>query len=211
MKMEQVQFVTAIHGNEPLPVLALASLGIDQIVANPKALSRNVRSVEKDMNASFGTDGHTYEEKRAREVLSQLNRKKLVIDLHTFSAYSEPFVVIVDLKMFNFAKTLGFKNIVYMKHNIKKGHALINYQKGVSIEFGKHNDPESFRRVVDLICRLKKGISTEKEVMLYEVYGVINKPGKYENFKLHEDGFVPILAGENAYDFYGLKARKMNL
>ena len=38
---------------------------------------------------------------------------------------------------------MDFKHIVYMKHNIKKGNALINYRKGVSVELGRHDDPKS--------------------------------------------------------------------
>ncbi len=205
--MKKIQFVTGIHGNETLPVLALASIGQKQIVANVKALSQNKRFMETDMNASFGREGNTYEETRARRLLPLLDKRKLVIDFHTFSAMSEPFVVLVDLKILNFAKILGFKNIVYMKHNIKKGHALINLRDGVSIEVGNHVDPSSFQRTVDLVNRIKNGPRSLPKIRLYEVFGKIEKPGKYTNFKVHKDGFIPILAGENAYDFYGLKAR----
>lgn len=205
--MKKIQFVTGLHGNERMPVLALASIGQNQIVANPQALAKNIRFIEKDMNLSFGTSGKTYEEKRANEVLGLINKNSLVIDLHTFSTQSEPFVIIVDLKILDFAKRLGFKNIVFMKHNIKGGHALINYRNGISIEMGNHNDQRSFKRVVELIIRLKNKKNSVLKTNLYEVFGMIDKPGEYVNFKKHKDGFVPVLAGENAYDFYGLKAR----
>ncbi|HKC05053.1 MAG TPA: succinylglutamate desuccinylase/aspartoacylase family protein [Patescibacteria group bacterium] len=203
----KIQFVTGLHGNERLPVLALASLGQNQIIANPKALSKNVRFTEKDMNASFGTNGRSYEEKRAKDVLDLINPNYRVIDLHTFSAESDPFVIIVDLKMLNFAKRLGFKNIVFMKHNIKGGRALINHRNGVSIEMGNHNDPKSFARTVDLASRIKRGKNLFIKTKVYEVFGIIDKPGKYFNFKKYKNEFTPILSGENAYDFYGLKAR----
>ncbi len=205
--MKNIQFVTAIHGNESLPVLALTSLGIDQIVANPKALACGERFVERDMNTSFGTSGNTYEEKRAEKVINLLSKKKIVIDLHTFSAESKPFVIIVDKKMFDFATSLGFKHIVYMRHNIKSGNALINHRRGVSIEIGNHHKPESFGRVIELITRLSGKDKKTKGVKFYEVYDIIKKPGRYENFKIHKNGFIPVLAGENAYSFYGLKAK----
>lgn len=208
--MKKVQFITAIHGDEYIPVLALANLGIKQLVANKNALILRKRFIEKDLNASFGTNGDSYEEKLARIILKKIDKNKLVLDLHTFSAKSEPFVIIVDLKMLTFARKLGFKHVVYMKHNIKKGHALINYVNGVSIELGKHNDVEVFSRVVDLVKCIANNPKQEK-TFLYEVYGKIEKPGNYRNFKSYKNSFIPILAGEKSYDFYGLKGRKIDI
>jgi len=205
--MKKIQVVTGLHGDERLPVLALASIGQKQIVANTKALAKNIRFVEKDLNSSFGTNGITYEEKRARQILNLIGISDLVIDLHTFSAKSEPFVIIVNLEMLSFAEGLGFNNIVFMKHNIKGGHSLINQRNGVSIELGNHNDTKSFERAVEVVNRLKGKKTRSLKIKLYEVFGIIEKPGKYVNFRKYKDGFIPILAGENAYDFYGLKAK----
>lgn len=209
--MKKITFVTGLHGNERLPILALTAIGEEQIVANPLAVAKNLRLVEKDMNASFGTQGKTYEEKRTLELLSILNPEHLILDLHTFSGESEPFVIIVDLKMLRFAKCLGFKNIVFMKFNIKGGHALINHRKGVSVELGNHTDPKSFERAIKLVNRVKNNNYKIVKTKLFEVYGTIEKPGKYVNFKKHKDGFIPILTGGNSYDFYGLKARILKI
>lgn len=205
--MKNIQFVTGIHGDEPIPVLALASCGVEQIVANPRALSLGRRFVDVDMNKSFGKRGRRYEEVRAREIFAKIDRRKKFIDLHTFSAESEPFVVIVDLKMLGFARKLGFKHIVHMKHNIKKGGALIDHCDGVSVEVGKHNDFQSFKKTVELVEIIKKGNERNEGVKLYEVFGIIDNPGRYINFKKDTNGFIPVLAGEKAYNFYGLKAR----
>ncbi len=208
--MKNIQFVTAIHGDEPMPVLALASSGVRQIIANKKALSLGKRFIQIDMNASFGKKGNSYEEKRAREVLYKIDKKTIVIDLHTFSAMSKPFVIMVDLKMLNFAKTLGIKDIVYMKHNIKKGHALINYRNGVSIEVGNHTDPKSFERTLNIIETIRKKGCIKSKITVYEVYDKIKNKGDYINFQVYNDSnenFYPVLAGENAYDFFGLKAK----
>lgn len=209
--IKKIQFVTGLHGNERMPVLALASIGQPQIVANPKAIAKNVRFTDKDMNASFGTKGKTYEEKRAKEVLDLIDPNNLIIDLHTFSIASDPFVIIVDLKMLNFARSLGFKHIVYMKHNIKSGHALINHRNGASVEVGSHTDPASFEQALNLVQRAKSKKKINVRTNLYEVFGIIEKPGTYVNFKRHKEGFIPVLAGESSYDFYGLKARIVNI
>ncbi|PIR98814.1 hypothetical protein COT87_02750 [Candidatus Collierbacteria bacterium CG10_big_fil_rev_8_21_14_0_10_44_9] len=209
--MKNIQFVTAVHGNEIMPTLALVSIGEPQIVANPRALARGVRYMEKDMNASFGTGGSSYEEKGATQLLKILDKKKLVVDFHTFSCESEPFAIIVDLTLLPIAASLGVKRVVYMKHNIKGGHALINYRSGVSVEVGGHIDPSSFETTLKIVKRLAKYGIRPGKVKIYEVYGRIEEQGKYENF-VERDGFIPVLYGERAYPdqgFYGLAAREI--
>lgn len=209
--MKNYQFVTAVHGNEYLSTLALASVGVEQTVANPQALAKGMRYLEKDLNASFGTRGNSYEEKRARELVKILDSCKLVVDFHTFSCESEPFAIIVDLAMIPLASSLGVERVVYMKHNIKAGHSLINYCSGVSVEVGGHSDPISFETTLKIVRKLKKDGINPRKVRVYEVFGRIEEQGEYTNF-VELNGFFPVLYGERAYDdqgFYGLKAREI--
>ena len=69
--MKKIQFVTAVHGNEMMPTLALASIDAQQIVANPRALARGVRFAEKDLNASFGT-GETVMRRKSYRIIKDL-------------------------------------------------------------------------------------------------------------------------------------------
>jgi hypothetical protein len=209
--MKNIQFVTAVHGNEIMPTLALASEGVPQIIANPRALARGVRYTEHDLNASFGSKGDTYEEKRARELGKILDPNKLVVDFHSFSIESESFAIVVDLAMIPLASSLGVKHVVYMKHNIKSGHALINHYQGVSVEVGKHTDPLSFETTLMIVRRLKKYGVKPGKVRIYEVYDRITEKGDYQNFK-PKGGVVPVLYGERGYEglgFYGLAAREI--
>ena len=209
--MKNIQFVTAVHGNEIMPSLALASIGEPQIIANPQALARGVRFSEHDLNAAFGSGGDSYEEKRVRELDKVLAKKKLVVDFHTFSVESEPFAIVVDLAMIPLASSLGLKHVVYMKHNIKGGHALIDHHQGVSVEVGKHNDPKSFETALEIVKRLRRFGIVPGRSRVYEVYGRIEKKGDYINFQ-EKGGVVPVLYGERAYDglgFYGLAAREI--
>lgn len=209
--MKNIQFVTAVHGNEVMPTLALASIDEPQIVANPRALAQRVRYTEHDLNASFGTKGKTYEERRAREIDQILEPEKLVVDFHSFSIESEPFAIVVDLAMVPLASSLGVKHVVYMKHNIKAGHALIDHHKGVSVEVGRHSDPQSFEITLGIVRLLKKNGIKPTRVRVYEVYDRITSRGNYINFK-EKDGVVPVLYGARAYDglgFYGLAAREI--
>ena len=202
-------YTTAIHGNEPIPVFSLASIGVNQLICNYQALSQNQRYLKKDMNQSFGTRGNTLEELRAKEILKLIPKSEIVVDLHTMSAKSEPFAIVVDLKMVPLAATTGLKHIVYMSHNIKSGHSLIDHRNGISIEVGNHLDQQSFETTKNIYNNIKNKI--KGSFTLYEVYGVINKNGKYQNFKMHSSGFIPVLAGETAYNILGLKAKIINI
>ncbi len=206
-----IRYVTGLHGNEIAPILALASLGKNQLVANPLAVTKKVRYVERDMNVAFGLEGNEYEVQRAKEVLQQIDSRETVVDLHTFAGKSEPFVIVVDKKMLKLAAKLGIRKVVYMKFNPKQGHALINHRKGVSVELGQHSDYRGvFQRVKMIVERLKKGI--ENEIEVYEVIGKYDKGEKYRNFVKNADGYYPVLASKKALEIHGwyaLKARKV--
>ena len=204
----KIRFVTGLHGNEHIPVIALASIGEYQIVANPLALSTNNRFIHTDMNRAFGREGNCYEIEKAKEVLKKIKKDIPVIDFHTMSADSEPFSIVVDKKMIPLAKTLGLP-IVYMKRNIKKGYSLINHCDGVSVEVGRHNTNKAFKMAINIVKRAKT--AKQYDCQVYEVYDKILEPDIYTNFKKHKRGFYPVLAGEKAYDFFGLKAKKVKL
>lgn len=208
--MNNIIFVTALHGNETKPTLALASVGVEQIIGNPEAVSKNVRFIEKDLNASFGTRGRTYEEKEAKNLLKHLDKDKYIVDFHTNQSMSQPFAIVVDKKMIEFAKRLGLPKIVYMKFNIKKKHSLIDLREGVSVEVGKHNSIQSIRTTIKVVDNLKRRSTIAmRKITLYEVFDIIRKPGEYVNFRMCNEGFVPLFSGRNSYNTYGLKARIM--
>jgi len=202
-----VVFVAGLHGDEQAPVMALTENGIKFILGSPKAQEKGVRFTDQDLNASFGIENNSYESKRAAEILEEIDSGKLVVDFHTTSAETPPFAIVVNEKMIPLAAKTGLEYVVIMKHNIKNGHALINYRDGISIESGKHDAKESY----DLTLRIVENIRSAKErpIKIYEVYDKITEPGNYENFVEHSDGFIPVLAGEKAYDFYGLEAKRV--
>lgn len=209
MKSNEFCFVAGIHGNEIAPLVALNQMGMAPIVGNPTALLQKKRFVEKDLNAAFNSDGNSLEERRAKELLDLIPKDSCVIDFHTFSCVSEPFAVIVDLKMLPIAIRTGVPHIVYMGFNIKNGHALINHRAGVSVEVGSHESNDALSTTKQVINSLNTN-GIKPNYQLYEVQGIIEKPGSYVNFQEHAEGFIPILAGETAYDHFGLKAVKIS-
>ena len=181
---------------------------------NPLALLLNRRFINLDLNASFGVRGVLYEQLRAPQVLKKLNSHGLVIDFHTFSCDSPPFAIVVDESMIPLASSLGVEHVVHMRHNIKKGHALINFRDGVSVEVGAHKDQRSFDLAQQIVMKLKNNGIKPQSVRVYEVFGKIEEPGNYQNFVRAQDGIIPVLYGEKAYikqGFYGLIAREIIL
>jgi hypothetical protein len=205
MKERNIVFVAGLHGNEQAPVKALEENGTPFVLGNPLACKKSVRYTARDLNASFGVRGSSYEVKRAAAILKKIKATDLVVDFHTTTATTPPFVIIVNPKMIPFAATAGIPRVVLMRHNIKRGHALINYRDGISVEAGNHGSRRSYQCTLQVV----KSIVARKPVpvKVYEVYGIITRRGRYRNFRKHPDGFIPVLAGEKAYDFYGLKAR----
>lgn len=205
--MKNITFVTALHGDEIVPVLALNEMGVKHVIGNPKAFIERKRFIDADLNSSFGKESRDYESKRANEILQLIKPEQLVIDLHTFTNPSPTFVIIVDLEMLPLAKKVGIPRVVYMKHNIKAGGALINHRRGLSIEVGQNTQEESYFQTKNVVDSLKS--KKDRKIDLYEVYGIIEEPGTYKNFEMHSSGFIPILAGKSSYKHFGLKANKI--
>lgn len=210
IKKQKIIFVAGLHGNEQMPVKALEENSTPFVLGSPLARKQNVRFTERDLNASFGVMDGSYETKRAEEILKEIDENDFVVDFHTTEKEPTPFVIIVDEKMIEFAKQTGLAHMVIMKHNIKQGHALINYRNGISVEAGTHTSRESYDTTLQIVKNIQAG--EKHPIILYEVYDEINHPGNYKNFKMHDDGFIPVLANEPAYEregLFGLKARKI--
>ena len=207
---QNIIFVAGLHGNERMPVKALAENNIPFILGNPKAYEKSVRFTERDINASFGLSCNEYECARAKEILNEISEDALVVDFHSTAHEALPFVIIVDEKMISLAKQAGIERVVIMRHNIKRGHALINQRKGISVESGIHQDQRSYQTALDVVKNIQAG--EKHPIVLYEVYDEIKKPGSYNNFQPHEEGFIPVLSNEPEYEsqgLFGLKARKL--
>ena len=160
------------------------------------------------MNSAFGVEHNTYEATRAKEVLSLIPTDSKVVDFHSSPVETQPFAIIVSLSMLSLARTIGICHVVYMKYNVKAGHALINHRNGVSVEVGNHGDVGAIERTIEYV---KNVCGKQRPIVLYEVYDRILKAENYVNFQEHQEGdekFIPVLAGMRPYHGgYGLKAR----
>ena len=89
----KIVVLAGVHGNETANVETLKRLlesedlkkvntGILFIIGNPKALEKNVRFIETDLNREFGMFSDSYEGQRAKEIAAAFESKDVLIDLH---------------------------------------------------------------------------------------------------------------------------------
>ena len=108
-----------VHGNEKAGVLALEKVKKEVniragtvyfVLANPKAIEQDVRFIEKNLNRCFlsSATGNTYEEQRARELMSLLDGCDALLDLHASNADKSTPFIICESNAYDIAKRLDF-------------------------------------------------------------------------------------------------------
>ncbi len=103
----EVAIVGSIHGDEPCGATAIKSLldadldverPVKLVIANEKALARDVRYVGEDLNRAFpgSPDADTHEGRLAHELLSEI-RGCEILSLHSTQSYPAPFALVDEL------------------------------------------------------------------------------------------------------------------
>ena len=103
----EVAIVGGIHGDEPCGVIAIEALlesdlsverPIKLIVANERALDRDVRYIDEDLNRAFpgSPEADTHEGRLAHELLSEI-RGCEILSLHSTQSHPEPFALVEEL------------------------------------------------------------------------------------------------------------------
>lgn len=190
-----IGIVGLVHGDEPcgraiLDELVASNLKpkgkLKIIYANLEAEKQNKRGVEGNLNRSFNGKQGTLEERTAVELSAYLSDCDFVIDIHSTSYPTEPFVIstIDNSKFDKLASFTGLDKYVIMAGDMASGTSLIDEVSrrggiGISFEAGTHNDNNSVlvaRKVVNnLLINLK----------MLEGEGIIKTPEKfYGRFKI---------------------------
>jgi succinylglutamate desuccinylase len=227
---KKIAIVGCLHGDELIGKYVLDeltksnNLNIRFFLGNEKAIKQNKRFIETDLNRCFpGKKDGNHEEKLAHNLTKKLCKYDLVIDIHSTTAKTDPFIIITkqNKKIIDFVKKIPIKNTVFMRNSIASGKALIDHvQCGISLEFNKDFDPIQVKNtIIDTINNIYKNKEQTKfsKQESFEVYDIIKKSDvKYpeiNNFrltKLDNDSFYPILFGTDAYkDILCLKARRL--
>lgn len=120
--------------------------------ANEQAALRRVRYVEHNLNRQFRrgiSDDGSYERRRARELMGILDGADFLLDLHSTSGPSEPFLFcarkdVEFAKKLSVGKTLVGWNELSSDSTAGDTETYVNERGGVAVTFesGNHDDPE---------------------------------------------------------------------
>lgn len=152
-----VTFVACMHGNEQVGLEILEQLktffcskpplkgSLRFVIANPNATRNNKRFNYKDLNRCFpGKQDREIEERIAHQLVQRLNDSDYLIDFHTSSAVSPPFVICrqSDGVIGKLALATGIQRIV-IKPNTNKTALIDHVKAGIGIELGRHDSTDA--------------------------------------------------------------------
>ncbi len=109
-----------VHGNERVGVLAIQKAikeleivkgKVIFVFANPSAIEKDVRQIDKNLNRLFLEDNHgdAYEDQRARELMEILNSSVALLDIHAVNNPKAPSFVITESNAFDIVKEMDFE------------------------------------------------------------------------------------------------------
>lgn len=117
--------LAGVHGNEKAGVMAINKIinniqhsviniregTVYFIYANPKAIEKNLRYIDKNLNRCFikNLKGNNYEILRAKEIMKILDKSDAVLDLHASNNPKATPFIICEKNAYNLAKNFNFK------------------------------------------------------------------------------------------------------
>lgn len=182
------------------------------------------------MNRSFpGNPGGNFEEKIAYHLTKIFKNFDYVLDLHSFSCQSDPFVIITKktAQHLRLAKAARIRKVVFMSPALASGKALIDHCRcGISVEAGRHSQKNTYeqagaltRNILAELGFLRRRKRSEIRISYFQIKDVFLKKTKKErlekeikNFKLVRKGGL-VATGKKRrflapYDFYPILARE---
>lgn len=236
---KKVLFILATHGNESFSLPAFERLekkyardlySYDWIIGNEKAIKKNVRYIDTDLNRSAPGDvtSQSYEERRAAEIIAKSKNYESIIDIHGTGSNSGIFILISNPTLENIllAASLPIKNVVVWaskKSNIKGPINQYTYCPALEIECGPKMDKEIVQQLEKIIkdffdkkiIDLYSLIQNAKKQKYFFVYGLERNVdttimNEFEETTINGETFYPLLI--NAYEDGSVrKMKKLDL
>jgi succinylglutamate desuccinylase len=217
-----------VHGNEPCGLKAVERLTREfqagrlslvrgtllLVIANEEALRSNVRSVHRNLNRLFkdnSDEPDCYETRRAEQLKELLSRADFVLDLHSTTSASPPFLMCEDDGVIT-ARRMGLERVVLGWAAL--GSAALSGDTetwarrhgatAFTLECGQHNDPAAaevayqaayrFLRITGLVNAT--AMDDDPEPLVLRLYGVKLKVDESFTFSRSYNGFDVVLDGE---------------
>lgn len=241
----EITVIGSIHGDEPAGKKAIEKFLEEEpdfrkpvkfIIANEKALEKDERYLETDLNRSFpgNSDSDLHEEKLAARILEEIV-DSTVLDIHTTQSYPEPFATLKDTDehTIELVKAANVDRAIYFPNN---SGTLTGYVDGIIVEAGYQKSEQAVENAVGAIRNFLAyhGAIDEdyqtSEPEIYRYTETVDGDWKFEaeNFKPvrkgevyavkegkeleAEEDFYPVLMSTNGYEGQlGYKAEKIEV
>lgn len=169
-KENKILFIAATHGDEGFSLGVLRNIkkryqkdqfGYDTTVGNPRALKRNIRFVEADLNNSApgNPNSNVYEERRAAQLIELSNKYKFLIDIH--GAVSDSGIVTIisypTLTNLVLAASLPIKrNVIWYMNRTPGMGSLVRFAKcpGIAIECGPKSSEKIKTELEEVLTKI---------------------------------------------------------
>ncbi|MFP8954318.1 succinylglutamate desuccinylase/aspartoacylase family protein [Natrialbaceae archaeon A-arb3/5] len=207
----EIAVVAGIHGDEPCGVRAIERLLDEQptvnrpvklVVANEKALERQVRYVDEDLNRTFpgDPDAETHEGRLAHELVDELG-DCLTFSMHSTQSHAEPFAIVkgVDEPATEIVPQLPVAAMVETS-NFSQGR-LFSEIETIEVECGLQGS-ETAAQNADRLTRafltaidVLPGDTVRRDLPIYRLTDVIRK-GRADTYEVFVDNFTEVEAGD---------------
>ncbi len=158
-----VAIFAGVHGNERVGVRALGKVAkklsvkkgtVYLVYANPLAISKKKRLVNKNLNRLFykGNRGTAYEDKRARILMKLLDECDALLDIHSYNSVTGNQFAICEKNTLRVVGNMNFPIVVSNFSNMGHGTDGYMFKKGkigLCIECGTSNSATKFLPVAE--------------------------------------------------------------
>lgn len=210
----KILIIGCVHGDERIGqkvINDLRQLKINKgslitILANTTAIKNKVRFLDQDLNRSFpGKRGGNHEEHLAYELLPVLRKADIVIDIHSTTTETRDAIILTKINdlIRSLLDIINPRRVVLMPPRLRKVALSGHVKAGISLEYGKENDPVVLNRTLRDVKRVLAAYGMIKQTRRHEkrkdtqYYKVLTSVPKSESFKLERNikNFVPIKKG----------------
>ena len=220
--------ITSTHGNELIGIEVVSKLikkglgdKFDFIVANPFALNKNARALEKDMNRIYpGNAKSSREEERlAAKNLEVAKRYKYIIDIHEASEGINDFIIVPRKKIGDLYPISMVDLSTLLLWPDPKGPISSILPNAFELEFGmKGKDRKKIiKKATQIVAGFLQSIEQQKvtnikQKRIFYVYGkllmqelpssneFIENLKDFKKTSLFKEQFYPLLVGQYAKD-----------
>ncbi|ELY95842.1 succinylglutamate desuccinylase/aspartoacylase domain-containing protein [Natrialba taiwanensis] len=246
----EIAIVAGVHGDEPCGVRAIERLLDEQptvsrpvklIVANEKALERQVRFVDEDLNRAFpgDPDAETHEGRLANELVSALG-DCLTFSMHSTQSHADPFAIVNEVSETATTVCPQLPVVAMVETSEFAEGRLFSTVETIEVECGLQGS-ETAAQNADRLTRAfltavgaLPGDTVRRDLPVFRLTDVIPKERaeKYEVFvenftevpagdpfvaadgveQIAEEAFYPVLMSSNGYrNVFGYSAEKIDV